>query len=251
MARMGGDRPRGPVSVLLFVIPISSPSLSSPFPLSLSSSPFPSSSPSSSSSPSVTGIHRLLPQSPSPMGLLFLPIWCLSLAGCLGGSPSLSLSLPPDCLYCPGIPCIPLEGAPIPQVLKLGNTATPTSFPALKGKIFMVLPLAPRCLRDKRHRLSVCLELAQTWSLGTVSQPEKHLLLPSEPVSVYKSLSDRGLCLPIPISTLLHFMWLCVLSPCLPVHHTHAWCPWRPEDGLGPLQLDLQTVVSCRVGAGN
>lgn len=121
-----------------------------------------------------------------PRGSCFCPYGaCPLLAGWgLGGG------LPVTVHTVLGFP-VYLWRAPILQVLELGNTTTPTSFPALKGKIFTVLPLAPRCQRDKRHRLSVGLELAQTWSLGTVSQPEKHLPLPSEPVS----LSDQGLCL--------------------------------------------------------
>lgn len=28
-------------------------------------------------------------------------------------------------------------------------------------------------------------------------------------------------------------------------------CPWRPEKGVGSLDLELETIVSCHVGAGN
>lgn len=49
-------------------------------------------------------------------------------------------------------------------------------------------------------------------------------------------------------------VWFYVCE-CLPayvfVHHVHAWYPRKPERVLGPLELKLQTVVSCYVGAGN
>jgi hypothetical protein len=35
------------------------------------------------------------------------------------------------------------------------------------------------------------------------------------------------------------------------VCHMYAWCPWRPEEGATPLELELQMIVSCCVGAGN
>ena len=31
----------------------------------------------------------------------------------------------------------------------------------------------------------------------------------------------------------------------------HTWCPLRPEETAGPLELQLQTVTSCHVDAGN
>ena len=30
-----------------------------------------------------------------------------------------------------------------------------------------------------------------------------------------------------------------------------AWCLWRPEEGIGCPERELQIVVSCHVGAGN
>lgn len=37
-----------------------------------------------------------------------------------------------------------------------------------------------------------------------------------------------------------------VLSACLSVLHTHAWCPWGPEKNVDPLALELGGA-----GAGN
>ena len=34
------------------------------------------------------------------------------------------------------------------------------------------------------------------------------------------------------------------------VHVEHALCPWRPEEGIRSLELELQAVVSCPVSAG-
>lgn len=44
---------------------------------------------------------------------------------------------------------------------------------------------------------------------------------------------------------------MAVLSACTSVHHLCVWSPQRPEDALGRLELELQTGVSYRVGAGN
>lgn len=38
---------------------------------------------------------------------------------------------------------------------------------------------------------------------------------------------------------------------CIYVCVTHVWCPGRPEEVLDPLDLELETVVSCHVGAGS
>lgn len=49
-------------------------------------------------------------------------------------------------------------------------------------------------------------------------------------------------------------IYLCVcyiydyLPPCMYVYHMHAWCPQSPEDGITPLDLELQARVSCHVG---
>lgn len=40
-----------------------------------------------------------------------------------------------------------------------------------------------------------------------------------------------------------------VLPACRFVHGVYAWCPQKPERALGPLGLELQTVVSYHVGA--
>ena len=36
----------------------------------------------------------------------------------------------------------------------------------------------------------------------------------------------------------------------MPECHVHAWCSSRPEEGINPLELKSQMVVSCHVGAG-
>jgi hypothetical protein len=46
------------------------------------------------------------------------------------------------------------------------------------------------------------------------------------------------------------FIFMCV-TECMYVYHIHAWYPWRSEEVLGPLDLELQMVVSLRVGVGN
>lgn len=33
------------------------------------------------------------------------------------------------------------------------------------------------------------------------------------------------------------------------VHHGHAWCSWKPEEGIGSLALEVQMVVSDNVEA--
>lgn len=45
--------------------------------------------------------------------------------------------------------------------------------------------------------------------------------------------------------------WMDVLPAGMSVHHLYAWCPWSPKRVSGPLRLELQTVVSHLVGAGN
>jgi hypothetical protein len=35
------------------------------------------------------------------------------------------------------------------------------------------------------------------------------------------------------------------------VHHVCAWCPWMADEGIDPLELELQTVVNCHVGVEN
>ena len=39
------------------------------------------------------------------------------------------------------------------------------------------------------------------------------------------------------------------LHVCL--HHGYAWCLWKPEEGVSPLELELETVVIVHVTAGN
>lgn len=35
----------------------------------------------------------------------------------------------------------------------------------------------------------------------------------------------------------------------MPVHQVCAWCPQRLEEDSDPLELELETVVSCHMGA--
>lgn len=48
-----------------------------------------------------------------------------------------------------------------------------------------------------------------------------------------------------------------VLPEYISAHHLSGWCWWRPEEGMepeesmDPLELELQVVVICQVGAGN
>jgi hypothetical protein len=37
---------------------------------------------------------------------------------------------------------------------------------------------------------------------------------------------------------------------CLRVNRMHAWCWKKPEEASDPLGMELQTAVSCHVGAG-
>ena len=38
-------------------------------------------------------------------------------------------------------------------------------------------------------------------------------------------------------------------ASCMYVHHINAYCPQRPEEDIEFPELELQVVVSCRVGA--
>lgn len=42
-----------------------------------------------------------------------------------------------------------------------------------------------------------------------------------------------------------------VLPACMFTHHLWAWCPWRPEGGIGCCGTRVKTVVSCHVDARN
>ena len=42
-----------------------------------------------------------------------------------------------------------------------------------------------------------------------------------------------------------------MFSTCVPVQDTHTCCPWRSEEGIRSLELELQMVLSHYVGAGN
>lgn len=48
--------------------------------------------------------------------------------------------------------------------------------------------------------------------------------------------------------------FLCIwvfLTACMSVHHIRASSPWRPEEVVRTLRLELQVVVSCHGCAGN
>ena len=62
----------------------------------------------------------------------------------------------------------------------------------------------------------------------------------------------------ISLSTLNHilstyFNYIYMYEHCLylSVHRVYAWSLQKPERALGPLELELQMVVSCHVGTGN
>lgn len=42
-----------------------------------------------------------------------------------------------------------------------------------------------------------------------------------------------------------------MLPTCMFVHHVHAWCPGSQKRLLYAPWLELLTIVSCPVGAGN
>lgn len=46
-------------------------------------------------------------------------------------------------------------------------------------------------------------------------------------------------------------MYVDVLPAHVSVHHVHAWFLGSPEEGAGPMELELQTIVTSHVGAGN
>lgn len=49
----------------------------------------------------------------------------------------------------------------------------------------------------------------------------------------------------------LYIFILCVLLSCMCRYHVCTQCPQRPERVSGTLELELETAVSCREGAGN
>lgn len=46
-------------------------------------------------------------------------------------------------------------------------------------------------------------------------------------------------------------MCMSVLTAWMPVYHVHAYSLWRSEEGLDPLELELQLFESRCVGARN
>lgn len=112
-------------------------------------------------------------------------------------------------------------GPPILQVLELAAATPPTSFSALKGKIFMVLPSAPRRLRDKRHCLSICLGWLRPGLWG--------LFLGLGNFSLRLCLSRIS---QVWVLDCLSISLYCILCVHVFYHHTHTWCLWGP-DGRG------------------
>lgn len=47
------------------------------------------------------------------------------------------------------------------------------------------------------------------------------------------------------------FAFCLILPTYMYVYHMSTWCQWRPEEGVGPLEMELQVAVSHHVGAGN
>lgn len=84
----------------------------------------------------------------------------------------------------------------------------------------------------------VSLSLEWGWWLGNPSHS-----LASIPGCGHRKLSSLML-------QLFLFMCLSILPGCKCVYYVRAWCPWRPEEGVG-LELELQVLVSCHVGFGN
>ena len=62
----------------------------------------------------------------------------------------------------------------------------------------------------------------------------------------------KHLIVPPPYFLIKNYI-LCVWLFCLHLYTMHMPCTYkeRPEEEVGPLELELQTVVSCHVGAGN
>lgn len=48
----------------------------------------------------------------------------------------------------------------------------------------------------------------------------------------------------------LFYMHECFLPTCMYVYRVYAWCSQRPVGGFRHLELELQTLMSCCVGAG-
>lgn len=46
-------------------------------------------------------------------------------------------------------------------------------------------------------------------------------------------------------------MYMDVLLACNYVHHMHFWFPWKSEEGIGELELELWMIVNYHVDGGN
>lgn len=59
-------------------------------------------------------------------------------------------------------------------------------------------------------------------------------------------------CLREYFKRLIYFYFMCMicLSSYMYTHYMHAWYPQRQEWVLDPLELELQTIVSCHLDPG-
>lgn len=46
-------------------------------------------------------------------------------------------------------------------------------------------------------------------------------------------------------------MYMSALPTSTSEYNLCTWCLWNLEEGFNPLEMELQTVVSCHMGAGN
>lgn len=58
-------------------------------------------------------------------------------------------------------------------------------------------------------------------------------------------------CFIVVILDVVWFVAAVCLLMCLSVHHSTAWCLWRPEENIKPLDWNYKSVVSHQVDAGN
>ena len=50
------------------------------------------------------------------------------------------------------------------------------------------------------------------------------------------------------LSFIYSMFYMGISLACVFVHHIHAWCPQRPEEGMKSLALELQMFVDYHVG---
>jgi len=68
-------------------------------------------------------------------------------------------------------------------------------------------------------------------------------------VNIYMVSADKMVFLILLKNIYFHCMYMGVLSDCMSRNHVHSWWPWRPEVDFDPLELELQTIVICLIGA--